>query len=234
MNSIMRYTKEVYNMFIEVNGQLKVNSSSVLGKMKLGDKITSFLSDYIDFVMNSGVLSEVTKIYIKSIENSPRDAIRTYNQYESKGAKFTPKQASNYIYYDTQTLLKLFPEDMLSNVIFRKVDVEIYRPILNNAINKKLGRTPFKKLSVLRLSAVANNNRPSEEEIDQFFMLYAPYTKERIKQVEEQIPKSVVGYINYLMEKRDLSTEEQQIIDRLNNINVEVKDTEEYDDLDIE
>ena len=69
MSSILRYTKLAYETFREVNGVLKVNTSSQVGKMGLSDRSYAFLKSYIDFVMNSGVISEVTKIYLKSIES---------------------------------------------------------------------------------------------------------------------------------------------------------------------
>lgn len=103
MSSILRYTKLAYETFREVNGVLKVNTSSQVGKMGLSDRSYAFLKSYIDFVMNSGVISEVTKIYLKSIENNPMDAIRAYNSLNEGYKLITPKQASNHMINDAKS-----------------------------------------------------------------------------------------------------------------------------------
>ena len=139
MSSILRYTKLAYETFREVNGVLKVNTSSQVGKMGLSDRSYAFLKSYIDFVMNSGVISEVTKIYLKSIENNPMDAIRAYNSLNEGYKLITPKQASNHIHYDTKRLLELFPDDMLMKIMHKKGDIQFYEDVLQNAINRKMG-----------------------------------------------------------------------------------------------
>lgn len=218
MNRILSYTKLVYMAFKEVNGKLKFDTSSMIGQKKLGEDSKSFLEDYINFVMNCRILTNTTKIYLASIENDLQEAIRAYNATANEFNQITSKKASNDTYNDTQKLLKYFPEDMLCNVINKKGDLDYYKAQLNLAIGKKLGQMPLGKNSVLKIPLIVTKEVPSEEEIDEFFMLYAPYTKAKIKKVEEQLPMNVVGYMNYISNKSNLTEEEKAKLDRLNSL----------------
>ena len=60
MIEILKYTKMVNDAFIEVNGSLKVSTSSQIGKRNLSDRKMDFLREYIRFVKESGA-SKVTE-----------------------------------------------------------------------------------------------------------------------------------------------------------------------------
>lgn len=218
MARILRHTKMAYEAFVEVNGNLKVNTSSVIGRMKLDDRVMTFLKDYVDFVMNSGVISETTKIYIKSFEHSPMEAIKSYNDTNTGFKQIPAKKAQNHIYYDTKRLQQLFPDDMILNIITKKSDIEVYETMLQNAINKKMGKSLLGKQSVLKIPAIVNVERPSDEEIDNFFMMYAPYTHRVVEVVESELPKNVIGYINYIANKAKPSEEELALINRIKQL----------------
>ena len=218
MSRIMNYTKEVCNTFVEVNGKLKINTTSVIGRRKLSDRKMNFLAKYADFVLNSGVISDITKIYLNSIENNPYEAIRVYNATHSDMAKYTSKQVSNHLYYDTKRLLELFDDDMIFNIVHKEDDITIYEDTLDAAINKKIKKNLLQEQSVLKLSSGISSEVPDEDEMDQFFMLYAPYTKKMINKVSEELPVNVVKYINYIVGKKNLSDDERKIINRLKSI----------------
>ena len=63
MIEILKYTKMVNDAFIEVNGSLKVSTSSQIGKRNLSDRKMDFLREYIRFVKESGLLSQASLIY---------------------------------------------------------------------------------------------------------------------------------------------------------------------------
>ena len=66
MIEILKYTKMVNDAFIEVNGSLKVSTSSQIGKRNLSDRKMDFLREYIRFVKESGLLSQASLIYLDS------------------------------------------------------------------------------------------------------------------------------------------------------------------------
>lgn len=215
MSDFLRYTKMVSDAFVEVNGNLKIDPSSQLGKRKLSDRTMNFLKEYIKFVKESGLLSEPTMIYMESIEHNPMDAIRTYNATSGTYKQISARKAYNSFYYDTKKLTQLFPDDMLKKVIFTKCDIEVYEATLRAAINKKMGKSFLGKMTVLKLPSTVCQEKPADDELDMFFTLFEPYTKEAIRQAEELIPKNVVGYINYIASKKDQTEEEKAILNRV-------------------
>lgn len=215
MNRIMYYTKEVCEAFKEVNGKMKIDMTSRLGRMKLDDRRLAFLSRYDNFVLHSGVVSEVTRIYLNSVESNPHEAVRVYNERRGELGKFKSKKVSNHLYYDTKRLLEFFDDDMLPNVIHKKDDITLYEGMLEAAINKKMGLNKLQENCVLKLDSGVSNEVPSEDAINNFFMLYAPYTKKMVGRVTEQIPVNVVRYFNYILNKRGLSDDERLLIQRL-------------------
>lgn len=223
MAAILRYTKLVYNAFKEVNGSLKVDPSSVLGRKKLDSRSMAFFADYIDFVMNGNILSEETKIYIRAIEDSPADIVRAYNSYQSDYKQITSKQLFNHMYYDTKRLLELFPDDMILNIIYKKGDIAFYEDALRNAIYKKTGKSLLGKMTILKLPAIVCKERPSEKEIENFMMLFAPYTKKRIQWVEGELPRNIVGYLNYISSKSKPTEEEKELLERVKALDNEPK-----------
>ena len=49
--------------------------------------------------------------------------------------------------------------------------------------------------------------------------MFAPYTKKSIAEVEQLMPKEVVGYINYIAKKKERSDDEEALIQRIKHIN---------------
>ena len=225
MASILRYTKEVYKTFKEVNGNYKLDTTSLIGKLKLKDEDYAFLASYLDFVMNSGVLSSETKIYITSIENNTTDAVRAYN-LNNPSYQISTKKMTNHIYYDTKRLLELFPDDMITKIIYRKGDLEIYKAMLENALKTRCKKTLLKEVSILALPSTILSEKPTDKEIDEFFVMFSPYTKKIISIVESELSRNVIGYINYISSKskNSITDEEREIISRLEALGKKAKD----------
>ena len=214
MAVILRYTRFVYQSFAKERGKYKLASLNRLSGKPLSDREIEFLRRYIEFVAES-VVSDTTRVYLNAVEDRPSEIVARYNSDKDEWKRITAKQMTNHIYYDTQKLLKLFPDDMLTKVLSKKGNLDIYEAMLENAIDQKLGKSPMHQACVLKLPTNVCEERPSEDEIDRFFQLYLPYTKKIIKVVEDDIPVNVVGYMNYLLGKKTLSPEEKEIKERL-------------------
>ncbi len=221
MSSLVQYTKEVYKSYQLEHGRYKLNPYSMIAKRKLGDRTNWFLSDYLTFVMNSNIISEVTKAYITSIETKVSDVVATYN-LNNQHRHITSKQMHNHLYYDEKKLCALFNQDMLLNILYQKADIGLYETMLACAKNKNAHKSLLGKQSILEIPSAFSSVVPTEEDSDLFFMLYAPYTKKMAQRVIEQLPMSVVGYLNYLSNKQNLSVEEKQYLERLELLDLEV------------
>jgi len=232
---ILTYTREVYKSFHKnEDGKLELNTNSVLEGRNLKEKQLNFLKSYIEFIMSSGLISEVTYIWFNSIESDQNEAIRTHNKMVGGNEQISYKKATNHFYNDGKRLLKYFPDDMILNIYYHRGNgIDEYEKLLENAIALRLGNTELRKMSILSLPVTVNKERPTDDKIDEFFMSFSAYTKERVKMVQSQLPRSVIGYLNYLSSKANLDDEEQVIIDRLERLNQPVSEFSD-DDYEIE
>ncbi len=218
---ILNNTKAVYQSFTEVNGKYVLNPSARGGWGRLSKEAIEFLSDYLNFVMNGDILNEITKIWMDALENNCLAAIRTYNQMHEGEEGFREIggiEASNAIKYSQRKLLEYFPDNMLIEIYYKRGDLEVYKAMLQGAINKKLGKTLLGQSVVLKFPYSMTKEKPSEESIYDFIATIAPYTKKAIQDIERQAPKDVVGYINYISSKTRPTSEEKIILDTLKMI----------------
>lgn len=72
-------TKEIYGDLIDFNGKLYSTPQGRIGKRQLKSEAVSLLQEYIVFVLSSRIVSETTKMYIRSSSGSIAAAIRAYN-----------------------------------------------------------------------------------------------------------------------------------------------------------
>lgn len=216
--TIIDYTKSVYQSFKNIGGRFVIDQSAK-GKWKtFNDETIQFLADYLDFITSSGCLHKETMIWLDSTERRGIDAIRSYNDLHNEEEGFIPiseKSARNRMDHDKRRLLKMFPEDMLKNIYFGKADLEVYRAVLQSVINKKLGKNILGNGSVLKIPCIIQKDKPSDDLIDVFFELYAPYTKAMLRKIEEQLPREVIGYLNYISAKGINTPEEKVLLARL-------------------
>ena len=211
MNKILRYTKEIAKSYHEENGQYKIEKSSMVFKRNLGDRVNKFFARYLLFVMNSNVISTVTKEYIKSFETNVVDIVRGYN-LQNEYAPINSKKMHNHLYYDGKKLVSLFTEDMLEKLLFGKGDVALYEAMLENAISQHIKKSPLVQHSVLTIPTTMCTTLPSEEDIETFFELFAPYTKAEVERVSKLLPEHVAEYFNYLLVKKELDEKEKELL----------------------
>ena len=211
MNKILRYSKEIAKSYHEENGQYKIDVNSMVYKRKLGDRINTFFARYLLFVMNSNVISTVTKEYIKSFETNVADIVAGYN-LQNEYAPINSKKMHNHLYYDGKKLASLFTEDMLEKLLFGKGDIVLYEAMLESAISQQVKESNLGKHSVLNIPNTLCDTMPSEKEIDMFFNTFATYTKAEVERVSKQLSEHVTGYFNYLLVKKELNPKEEELL----------------------
>ncbi len=218
MNKLMEMTQNVFRAFDNVNGNMKLNKGSMIGRMNPDSEVVAFLEMYLHFVMQTDIVSDVTRIFITSMENSPHEAIRAYNKNHGIHEQISAKKAANHFYYDSKRLMEFFPEDMITNLLYGKGDVGVYCAMLQSAVIRKMGRANLNQMTVLNLPVTVSSEVPSDTEMDEFFVMFAPYSKKVVSQVEQKLSKKVIGYLNYLSNKKSRTTEEEQVMNRLSEL----------------
>lgn len=219
MKKILRGTRTIYRSFVRENGKWRYIPTSDISRWKPDQRTLTFFAEYLDFVMYSDILSDVTKIWMDSIENQPTDAIRLYNEDKPKRERIPVKKVYNHIDYDGTRLLRYFPDDMLGNIILKEGDMNVYEACLQDAVRQKYGKSLLKEILTINVPTGIEKERPSDDDIWSFLFLIEPYTRSKVVQVEAEIPANVARYINYISAKTDRTPEEEELLERLKKLN---------------
>lgn len=201
MRDIIRMTRGVYHCYMDSESNLYERPIGSIGKMNIDKRRDDFLKRYITLIINSKIVSDTTKIYIKDFMTSVASVIKSHNQTLPEGERINIKTAQSKVDYDTRKLLKYFPDNMLTQVMaYGKCDLEDYEKRLNLAMadygkkNNMLGNL------ILRLpDRVEVQDNLEEDEFKRFMDMIAPYFKKNIKYLEDNLPEKAVGYIKFLL-----------------------------------
>lgn len=199
MEKLLPMTKELYHDMVDYTGDLYSQPHGIIRKRNLKLDAVKFLQDYILFVMSSKVVSNMTKIYIKSSSGSITAAIRSHNQGVNEAEQINVKSAQSSIDYSRKRLLTFFPDDMLVNIIYStNTNIIDYRHRLNIAKMKFNKEESLSDMVLLKLSKSSFCTYVSDEEFNEFVSILAHYRRNLAKEVEDKINDDAVGYLNYL------------------------------------
>lgn len=200
MRDILRMTREVYHCYMDGEGNLRDKGIGTIAKRNLDKRREEFLKRYVTLIMSTKIVSETTKIYIRSSLPSVASVINHHNQFVSENETINIKTAQSKIDYDTKKLLRFFPDNMLNQVLSnRSCNIVDYEKRLNLAIAEYGKKNKLLDNLLLRLPKVNVQDSLEEEEFKQFLNMIAPYFRKHIKYLEENLPAEGVGYLQYLM-----------------------------------
>ncbi|MVX63107.1 hypothetical protein GKZ28_05265 [Clostridium chromiireducens] len=184
----------------------------IIAKRNLDKKRDSFIRNYISFIMNSKIISDTTKLYIRSSSsNSVAAAIKNYNQTASEDEAINIKTAQSKINYDINKLLKYFPDNMLSEVLVHSsCNLDDYIRRLNLAIADYSKKNKLLDNLDLKIARVAAQESLEEDEFNELISIIKPYIKSHMRYIEENLDTKACGYLLYLMSTPQLDGENKE------------------------
>ncbi|MGH4117952.1 hypothetical protein [Clostridium sp.] len=200
MKYLLRMTREVYSCFVGPSGEVLERSVGNIAKRGLDKKREDYLKRYIDLVLNSKIVSETSKIYIRSSLPSVASVITNYNDMVGDSETINIKTAQSQIDYDTRKLARYFEDTMINKILTSSsCDLNVYEKQFNLAYAdySKKNKMLTDNL-VLKIPRVDVKDTCSEEQFSEIMSIIAPYFKKSIHYVESNLPESV-GYLLYLM-----------------------------------
>lgn len=211
MRSILSVTKDIYFSYMDYENNLYERPIGIIAKRNLDKKRDSFIRRYILFVMTSKIISDTTKLYIRSSSsNSVASAIKSYNQTVSEDEAINIKTAQSKINYDINKLLKYFPDNMLSQVLaYNSCNLEEYERNLALAMNVYGKKNKMMDNLALKMRRVPIQGDLEDEDFEELISIIAPYTKKQINYIEENIPEELVGYLLYLISSSSLNDKDK-------------------------
>lgn len=124
------------------------------------------------------------------------EAFRLYNTGLPEEQQINIKTAYAKVNYDRQKMLKIFPEDMLTDVVTRKnPDMSHYEKLLNLAVSRYSKKSRLLDKLALRIPRSTLNETLTDDELDELYSIIAPYSRHHIRAVEAALPEKMSGYL---------------------------------------
>ena len=200
MRSILSVTKDIYFSYMDYENNLYERPIGLITKRNLDKKRDSFIRRYILFIMTSKIVSDTTKLYIRSSSNSVASAIKGYNETVSEDEAINIKTAQSKINYDINKLLKYFPDNMLSQVLaYNSCNLEDYEKRLNLAIADYTKKNKLLDNLALKIPRVPVEESLKEDEFNELLSIIKPYIRMHMQYIENNIDNKSCGYLLYLM-----------------------------------
>lgn len=203
MSKLIKQTKAVYAAFTDEDGNMTKRPRGVLQRKNLPDNHVEFLRRYLEFMMNSKLLNEATKIYIRSPYMTAKGAFNAYNEENPDKARPLATLVSGMDYCRKKVITTVFPDDMLYYVMElpQKADMPHYWELLNRAMEKYSQPSLLADTVILKLSKRVASSAPTESRLAECLLALSPYRRTVHKRCESEMQEKygeVIGYINYL------------------------------------
>lgn len=230
MSTIMGMLKQVIYSMYDNNGNLRVKFVGSLADIELSEGRIDLLKNITDLVLNTNIISEETKIYLKdrNIKVSQVNEIINERRKEKKEAiekklgnsinydeykEVSVNSTQSKITYDRQRLEKMLGSDILTNIIYQRAyNIEEYQIKVGKLLEKYKNIASLREELVLNLKEDCYNKEYNGDFKQDSIKLLKPYIKSEIEQVEKEINNNLdfVGYFNYLLSGVTCSTEEDK------------------------
>lgn len=198
--SILKHLKVVIADMVDENGNIRAIPISGTGKRGLTNNRIKFIADLIRLVRDTNIINEETRIYIfnKSI------SIRGVNELLNKNIidedkKYKVNTTISKIQYNKTKLTKIFGESMFRDILSNSIDISIYERVLSEQYAKYSNTDEMRENIVLNIPNNCITTEVSDEEFEEFIKIIAPYTKNHIEYIENNISNRLYGYFNYLI-----------------------------------
>jgi hypothetical protein len=211
-------TRDILKDMVDPDGNQYKMPVGVLGKRNLDKRRIEFLKKYVSLLLDTKIISDTTKLYLFGT-GSLRMIILSYNRNLPENEQINFNTAQSKVNYDKRKLESFFPDDMLSKVIFYKdANIGQYEKQLALALSKYAMKNKLMDNLALKLPPNLLNDTLSDQQFDEIFRDIAPYCKNQMKYIQENLPSEGVGYINYLMSQQGLQGVDKKRFERLRMI----------------
>lgn len=205
--SILQYLREIVCDMVDDNDNVRTIPVGAIGKLKLSNNKIKFLSDLIVLLRDTSIINQETKLYIKNRYISMRRVIDLLeDQNMSNKKRIKESTVAGKVQYDRDKLTKIFGESMFTDVLSKTGDISIYERILLEQYLKYNGNTDeLRKNLLLNIPKNCVLSELDEKSFEEFISIIAPYTKNQVKYIEDNIDTNSCGYFNYLLSMPNLS-----------------------------
>lgn len=248
-STIMGLLKEVIYDMYDDNGMLRVSLRGELGNRVLSEAKLELLKNICDLVLNTNIISEPTKMYIRDrnikvaqineiLNDRAREKselierIKDDKKYFEVGGKISINTTQSKITYDRKRLEGLLGSDILTNIIYKeKFSIENYQIVVGELLLKYKNIKPVREELLLNIDKDGYMKEYNGDFMNDFHSILGKYVSSEVKRVENELNsnRAFVGYFNYLLSGASCATEKskkdrEKLIELLSGKNVSYTD----------
>lgn len=216
MKQLINQAHDIYSFCYDPYGKIYSKLTGDIEARNIDKDKQQFILAFMGFLMESKVISDTTKMFIKSRASTIKAVVDSHNRDCKEHEKINVNTAISKLQYDKNKLDKMFDDNMITKVLYMKeCNLAKYKEQLSIAVLQYDKRvTVLDKLAVHipkdSLSFVC-----SDEDFDEILEVLAPYSPKTIKTVIQFLnDKGYSGYLTYLTSGKTLdSTEKSRLKD---------------------
>jgi hypothetical protein len=165
------------------------------------------LSKFYSLLLDSSMLNDCTKLYLKSNMKGVKDTIDKYNAEHMEVDWINLNTAQSKVQYDKKKLDKYFEKNILFDLItYPEENIEKFETTVDTLLRVYMNDNEYNRAMVIKLSKDNIVRNISEDNWDTLIQLLGVYSKKRIVKIENDINSSdMVGYYNYLISSKGLN-----------------------------
>lgn len=207
MSLIIINTKGLYDKFMicDENGVDQfIDNQVATNKMQLSSEKVKFIKNYLTLIMNTNIVSDTTKMYIRcNSDRAIKPSFEAIIRERNKKGIMPPLNLNtclSKITYDTKKLRQYFPDDMLEKLKnVNTHNISSYQDGLYRAIAKYSPERAICKNLVLKFPMTGINEKLTDSEFADLLKIIEPYTTKYVDQLIKGIPERYLQYFNYLI-----------------------------------
>ena len=212
-----------YMLFDKDSGDYFVKNARAEERDKMTLAEMRFVKRYLSLIMNSSIVSDSTKAYIRYNRIGSNRVIVKDIVNASKKSKYGKTLNENTVLamlnYDQKKLQKYFDDDMLSKIRMSTYkDLNVYEEQLNIAIAKYGKSSELKEYLAIDIPVTEICGKLSDSDFDILLNIVKPYSKGVMKQLIEVIPDKMKGYLNFLLYIEEKSQLDSERYDKLKQL----------------
>ena len=204
MSQLLKQIHNLYLDFYDKEGNIMDEPVGTITRLSLPESHIKFLKRFLEFIMNSKILNESTKIYITSpLASSSINSTFAYWNKNNPNQQVNIKTATSNVDYCRRKIIKLFEDDMISMLTYypQKADIDHYEEQLKAAMLQYSNKSTISGSLMIDLGKFTSYEPVGESRLFEFMETIGPYRTKLRKTIEATINNEyadVIGYLNYL------------------------------------
>ena len=211
-SNFTKQLKELVGDFVSADGEILDYPIGRIGCKKLDDRRIKLLKIFIDLLINTRFTRDVTKLYISQKYITFEGVAE---QLQAQGQEICVSSVQSRVFYDKRRIEIHIGGNILVDILeYKNVDLDRYEQKLLDLMVQHSNGYMFQTIA-LHLPTPTFTTDLSEEEFEEFFRIIAPFSKNHMKFISDNIDTKALGYCKYIISSNVLTEVDKERRDRV-------------------